>query len=74
MKKMKDESTAILKEALEENILQKLQQKKQELLQEEEKRKKEEEERKRQEALRKEKSKSFEELLAESDLDWRKYK
>lgn len=63
-----------LKDFLDENLVKKLKEEKKKLEMEEKKKKELEEQRKREEKRWKEKNKSFEELLAESDLDWRQFK
>lgn len=73
-KNKKEEKMPTLKDALDENLLQKLKETKKELGENAIKQKEEEEERKREERRKREKNKTFEELLSESNLDWRKYK
>ncbi|KKB74664.1 YqkE family protein [Bacillus sp. FSL M8-0052] len=63
-----------LKDALADDLKQKLQQMKTELKEEGEKRQASERERLIKQRKEKEKNKSFEELLNESALDWRQYK
>jgi hypothetical protein len=73
VKKAEDEKV-LLQERLQGNIFEKLKEK-QRLLKEEEQMKKEAElARKKEEARLREKNKSFEELLNESSMDWKKYK
>lgn len=63
-----------LKDALADDLKQKLQQMKSELKEEDEKRQACERERLIKQRKEKEKNKSFEELLNESALDWKQYK
>ncbi|MCU9613778.1 YqkE family protein [Caldibacillus lycopersici] len=71
---IKDEGPLTLKDALGSDLLKKLKETKKQLEDSEVKKKAEEAERKREEQRQKEKNKSFEELLNESDFDWRKFK
>lgn len=63
-----------LKDTLGAELLQKLQDTKKELKNEEEQKKQEAAKKKAEERRLREKNKSFEELLAESEMDWKKYK
>lgn len=71
-KTMDDKLT--LQDTLNQNILLKLKQTQLDLKNEEEKQKILAEERKREERRNREKNKSFEELLDESTMDWKKFK
>jgi hypothetical protein len=73
-KKEKSDDKLTLQDSLNQDILAKLKQAQQQLKQEEENQKLQEEERKREERRQKEKNKSFEELLNENPLDWKKFK
>jgi len=73
-KKEKQDEKLTLGDSLNQDILLKLKQAQQQLKQEEEQQKLQEEERKRKERRQKEKNKSFEELLNENPMDWKKYK
>ncbi len=64
----------VLKDTLNEETRNKLQRFKQEAANAEEQKRKEEAARKEEERKLREKNKSFEELLNESSLDWKKYK
>lgn len=70
----KEDGPVTLKDTLGTDLLEKLKQTKNQLEQQEEKKKQEELKRRQEERKRAEKNKSFEELLNESDLDWKKYK
>ncbi|MED1205267.1 YqkE family protein [Heyndrickxia acidicola] len=74
VKKNKPEEKLTLKDALDQNIVEKLKQAQNQLKEAEEKKKIQEEERKRLERKQREKNKSFEELLAESSMDWKSFK
>ncbi|MBM7648060.1 ribosomal protein L14E/L6E/L27E [Bacillus ectoiniformans] len=63
-----------LKDALNASVLEKLKLTQQELKSQEDQAKAEEEARKKEERRLREKNKSFEELLNESNTDWRKFK
>nr|WP_250886439.1 YqkE family protein [Bacillus sp. SM2101] len=63
-----------VKDRLNSSLFQQLQEKKNELAMEEKKRQEDEENRKREERRQREKNKSFEELLNESNLNWDDYK
>ncbi|WP_100331481.1 YqkE family protein [Bacillus xiapuensis] len=73
-KKRQEQDSPVLKDALNQEVLQQLKEKQRELKAEQEKRQEAEEKKKREERRQREKNKSFEELLAESDMDWKKYK
>jgi len=74
-KKQKQEQEGTLKDALGEDMLEKLRSKKSDLKKQEEQREEEEKQRRIEERKRREANKSFEELLNESDLDdWEKFK
>jgi len=72
MKKQEEKIT--VKDYLDADLYAKLRAKKSELEAEEKRKKAEEEARKREEQRQREKNKTFEELLNESHLDWRKFK
>ncbi|RSK27727.1 DUF3886 domain-containing protein [Bacillus sp. HMF5848] len=74
MKKKQREDANHLQDRLNNDILQKLKDKQKQLKQEEIKKQEQEEEQKRQERKQREKNKSFEELLNESNIDWKKFK
>ena len=63
-----------LRDYLDQEALLKLKDKKKEWKKEEKKRREEEENKKREERRQREKNKTFEELLNESDLDWKNFK
>lgn len=63
-----------LKDQLDTALLQKLQAKKQQLKKEEKQKEELEAKRRQEERRQREKNKSFEELLNESNLDWRQFK
>ncbi|UOR12388.1 YqkE family protein [Halobacillus amylolyticus] len=63
-----------LGEHLNKDVLQKLRSKKSELKQHEEKRQEQQRRQRMEERERREANKSFEELLNESDLDWKSFK
>ncbi|QQZ10946.1 YqkE family protein [Heyndrickxia vini] len=73
-KTKKTDDHLTLQDTLNQDILLKLKQAQQQLKDEEETKKLKEAERKREERRQKEKNKSFEELLNESSMDWKKYK
>ncbi|UQD52630.1 DUF3886 domain-containing protein [Bacillus methanolicus] len=73
-KPKKDESIVTLGEMLNQDLMKQLKEKQRELKAEEERRQKEEEQRKREERRQREKNKSFEELLSESNLNWKDFK
>ncbi|MBH0229779.1 YqkE family protein [Halobacillus yeomjeoni] len=73
MSKKKQEQGS-LGDHLNADVLKKLRSKKSELKEQEEVRQEEERKRRLEEKKRKEANKSFEELLNESDLDWKSYK
>ncbi|MGC8228392.1 DUF3886 domain-containing protein [Pseudobacillus badius] len=68
------EEKATLKDALNASVLEQLKKKQQQLKTEEEEKKAAAEQRKREERRQREKNKSFEELLNESSMDWKKFK
>lgn len=68
------EKPATLGDLLNKDVMEKLKLQKQHLKEQEEKQKQEEAIRKKEEARLREKNKSFEELLTESDMDWKKFK
>jgi len=70
----KEEKPATLGDLLNQDIMQKLKAQQQQLKDEEEQKKQAELERKKEEKRLREKNKSFEELLSESDMDWKKFK
>ncbi|MGV3464312.1 MAG: YqkE family protein [Heyndrickxia sp.] len=73
-KKEKLDERLTLGDSLNQDILLKLKQTQQQLKQEEENQKLYEEEQKRIERRQKEKNKSFEELLNEHPMDWKRFK
>ncbi|WP_442594696.1 YqkE family protein [Neobacillus sp. D3-1R] len=73
-KPKKDESAITLGDFLNQDLMKQLKEKQQELKASEEKKLQEEEARKREERRLKEKNKTFEELLNESNTDWRSFK
>lgn len=74
MMKHQSEEKITLKDYLGTDLYAKLRAKKSALEAEEKRKKAEEEARKREEQRQREKNKTFEELLNESNLDWRKFK
>ncbi len=70
----KDDKPMTLGDLLNQDIMEQLKGKKQELKAVEDKQKEEEELRKREERRLREKNKSFEELLGESELNWKEFK
>jgi len=70
----KDDKPVTLGDMLNSDLMEKLKDAKQQLKAEEDKRIEEEEKRKREERRLREKNKSFEELLGESDLNWKNFK
>ncbi|WP_404403630.1 YqkE family protein [Jeotgalibacillus malaysiensis] len=72
--KRKDQKEAVLKDALNDQTLAKLKMLKKDAAEAEEKNRKEALAKKEEEKKLREKNKSFEELLNESSLDWKKYK
>ncbi|MEH7124389.1 YqkE family protein [Bacillus sp. JJ1773] len=70
----KDDKPITLGDMLNQELMEKLKDTKQELKAAEDKQKEEEEQRKREERRLREKNKSFEELLGESNLNWKEYK
>lgn len=73
-KPKKDDAAVTLKDMINPDLLKQLKNQQEQLKAAEEKRLEEEEQRKREERRLKEKNKSFEELLNETELDWRKFK
>lgn len=73
-KSQQDESVITLGDMLNQDLMKKLKETQKELKASEERKLQEEEERKREERRLKEKNKTFEELLNESNTDWRKFK
>jgi hypothetical protein len=75
-KKQKNQADELftLKDRLNEELFAKLKEKKRELEQQEQRKKEEEEARRREEQRKREQQKTFEELLNESNLDWRNFK
>ncbi|WP_017755671.1 YqkE family protein [Calidifontibacillus oryziterrae] len=71
--KQNEDNISVL-DHLDQNVYAKLKEKQLQLKREADQQKEAEEERKREERRQREKNKSFEELLGESDLDWRKFK
>lgn len=74
MSKKKKQEQGSLGDYLNDDVLSKLRSKKTELKRQEEEHQEEERQRRIEEKKRKEANKSFEELLNESDLDWKPYK
>jgi len=70
----RDDKPMTLGDMLNKDIMEQLKGKKQELKAVEDKQRDEEEERKKEERRLKEKNKSFEELLGESDMNWKEFK
>ncbi|HJV31332.1 MAG TPA: YqkE family protein [Bacillales bacterium] len=73
-KTKKDDTAVTLGDMINQDLFKQLKNKQQELKAAEEKRKEEEEQRKREERRLKEKNKSFEELLNESNINWKDFK
>ncbi|WP_102345683.1 DUF3886 domain-containing protein [Bacillus sp. Marseille-P3661] len=73
-KQSKQEDKISVLDHLDQNVFAKLKEKQKELKSEELRIQEEEEQRKREERRLREKNKSFEELLSESELDWKKFK
>lgn len=69
-----EEKPLTLGDLLDNELKEQLKDAKQQLKEVEEKKKREEVERRRKERKEREKNKTFEELLMESDLDWRQFK
>lgn len=72
--KEKEDKAVTLGDMISKDLFNQLKNTQQQLKAEEEKRKEAEEEKKRQERKLKEKNKSFEELLAESSMNWKEFK
>jgi hypothetical protein len=73
-KAKKEDAAVTLGDMINQDLFKQLKNKQQELKAAEEKRKQEEEQRKREERRLKEKNKSFEELLNESNINWKDFK
>ncbi|NRD80651.1 YqkE family protein [Bacillus sp. BRMEA1] len=73
-KPKKDDSPLTLKDMMNPAIIKQLKEQQEQLLVEENRKKEAEEQRKREERKLKEKNKTFEELLNESDMNWKKFK
>lgn len=73
-KKQKQEQEGTLKDVVGEEMLEQLRSKKSDLKKQEEQRQEAERRRKAEERKRREANKSFEELLNESDMDWKQFK
>lgn len=73
-KPKKEEAAVTLKDLIHPDLVKQLKAQQENLKLAEEKRKEEEEKRKREERRLREKNKSFEELLQDSEMDWRKFK
>lgn len=73
-KKKDNDDSLKLCDRINQDILLELRQKQKELTEVEHAKKEAEETRKREERKQREKNKSFEELLGESNLDWKKFK
>jgi flagellar basal body L-ring protein FlgH len=70
----KDDKPATLGDLLNQDIMEKLKAQKQQLKEAEEQKKQADIQRKKEEQRLREKNKSFEELLSESEMDWKKFK
>ena len=70
----KEDKPATLGDVINKDILEKLKTQQKEMKEQEEKQKQEEALRKKEEQRLREKNKSFEELLTESNMDWKKFK
>lgn len=73
-KPKKEDKAVTLGDMISKDLLNQLKDQQQELKAAEEKRKEAEEQRKREERRLKEKNKTFEELLAESEMNWKEFK
>lgn len=73
-KPKKDDSAVTLKDMMNPELIKQLKEQQEQLKAEQDKKREEEEQRKREERRLKEKNKTFEELLNESDMNWRKFK
>ncbi|MCQ6277993.1 YqkE family protein [Bacillus sp. EB600] len=73
-KPKKDDSAVTLGDMISKDLLNQLKDKQQELKLVEERKKAEEEQQQRQERRLKEKNKTFEELLSESNMNWKEFK
>ncbi len=69
-----EDKPVTLGDMLNESLMDQLKNKKQELKAEADQKREEEERRKKEERKQREKNKSFEELLGESNMNWREYK
>lgn len=74
LKKQDKDDSLTLGDRINQDIMSQLRQKQKELTDAEQIKKEAEEARKREERKQREKNKSFEELLGESNLDWKNYK
>ncbi|KKB33033.1 YqkE family protein [Bacillus thermotolerans] len=72
--KKKEQDQLTVKDTLSGDLFAKLQEKKQQLKAEEQKKQEEAQRKKQEERQQREKNKSFEELLNESNMDWKKFK
>lgn len=70
----KEEKPATLGDLIQKDILDQLKAQQKQMKEQEEKEKQAEAQRKKEEQRLREKNKSFEELLSESDMDWKKFK
>ncbi|PLR99825.1 YqkE family protein [Bacillus sp. T33-2] len=70
----KEEKPVTLGDMINQDVMARLNEAKQKLKEDEERQRLQEEFRKKEERRLKEKNKSFEELLSESGLDWKKFK
>jgi lysozyme family protein len=73
-KPKKDDAAVTLGDMIGKDLFNQLKDRQQELKEAEEKRKEAEEQRKREERRLKEKNKTFEELLSESNMNWKEFK
>ncbi|WML53961.1 YqkE family protein [Neobacillus sp. PS3-12] len=73
-KPKKDDAAVTLGDMISKDLLNQLKDQQQELKAEEAKRKEAEEQKKREERRLKEKNKTFEQLLAESSMNWKEFK
>lgn len=73
-KRQRQEEEGTLKDLLQDDLVKQLQSKKADLKKEEEKRKEEEKQKRIEERKQREANKSFEELLNDSNLDWKSFK
>ncbi|WP_423407299.1 YqkE family protein [Heyndrickxia sp. MSNUG] len=70
----KEDKPATLGDLLNQDIMEKLKAQQKDLKEQEEQKKQAEIQRKKEEQRLREKNKSFEELLSESEMDWKKFK